>query len=210
MFEGKRVFDVTRKIVSGMTVWPGDSPVKLEQTSSIARGDIVNVTRMDMGVHTGTHMDAPLHFLDQTGDIASVPLDRLLGKVLVVEKDEMALSSDVMKGYDLSGINAVFFKTTSSDLDEFTPFQASYPAITADCAAYLVQSGINTVGIDYISIECCSDGKFPAHYILLENNVAIVENLCLKGIDPGVYDYVCLPLKLAGSDGSPVRTLLFR
>jgi len=210
VFEGKRVFDVTRKIVSGMTVWPGDSPVKLEQTSSIARGDIVNVTRMDMGVHTGTHMDAPHHFLDQTGDIASVPLDRLLGKVLVVEKDEMALSSDVMKGYDLSGINAVFFKTTSSDLDEFTPFQASYPAITADCAVYLVQSGINTVGIDYISIECCSDGKFPAHYILLENNVAIVENLCLKGIDPGVYDYVCLPLKLAGSDGSPVRTLLFR
>lgn len=209
MFEGKKVIDITRTIQSGMTVWPGDDPVVIKQVHSIQEGYLVNVTQAVMGVHAGTHMDAPLHFIDGARDIASIAIDRLMGKVLVVASEEWDIDESILLDKDLSGIKAVFFKTTSSNTDTFTPFLDRYPAITAGCAAYLVDKGIWTIGIDYLSIEYATGGQFPVHNTLLSHEVVIIENLCLRDVDPGIYDFVCLPLKITGSDGSPVRALLF-
>jgi arylformamidase len=210
MFEGRQVLDVTRSILSGMTVWPGDPGVSVDRTASIGKGSVANVTRINMGVHSGTHMDAPLHFIDGGKDIASIDLARLLARVLVVSAHSDLIDEDLLKPYDLAGIQAVFFKTRASMRDEKTPFWEEYPAITPGCAEYLIQNGILTVGTDYFSIELSRDDSFPVHKMLLSHEVAIVENLDLKDIDTGIYDFICLPLKVEGSDGSPVRVLLIK
>ncbi|HOK42846.1 MAG TPA: cyclase family protein [Thermoclostridium caenicola] len=210
MFEGRQVIDVTRKILSGMTVWPGDPGVLVERTDSISDGAVANVSRISLGVHSGTHMDAPLHFIDGGKDIDSVEIARLFGCVLVVEAPSDRIGEELLEPYDLSAVQAVFFRTRASMRDEMTPFWDEYPAITAECAEYLIQNGIVMVGTDYFSVELCRDNLYPVHKTLLSHGIAIVENLALKDVEPGMYDYICLPLRIAGSDGSPVRVLLFR
>jgi len=208
MFEGRRVIDVTRKIISGMTVWPGDPGVEVERTSSISKGSVANVSRISMGVHSGTHMDAPLHFIDGGKDIDSIDISRLYGRVLVVEASSDLIDEELLRKYDLSGVKAVFFKTRASLRDEYTPFWEEYPSITPECAGYLIRNGILTVGTDYFSIELSRDNSFPVHKKLLSHEAAIIENLDLRDVEPGIYDFICLPLRIAGSDGSPVRVLL--
>ncbi len=210
MFSGKKVYDITRPIQAGMTVWPGDREVSLEKTLSFGCGDAVNVSEIHMGVHTGTHMDAPLHFIEDGEDIEAMSLDKLMGEVLIVETTKEAIDVSVMTGFDLAEVNAVFFKTASSQRDEMAPFYEQYTALTEGCARFLVDCGVKTIGIDYLSIEQWSDDHFSVHKHLLAHKVAIVENLCLKGIGPGRYSYVCLPLKIKGADGSPCRVLLFK
>lgn len=210
MFEGRQVIDVTRRILSDMTVWPGDPGVLVERTDSIAEGAVANVSRISMGVHSGTHMDAPLHFIDGGKDIDSVEITRFFGRVLVVDAPSDRIGEEQLEPYDLSGVQAVFFRTRASQRDEMTPFWDEYPAITAGCAQYLIQRGIVMVGTDYFSVELCRDNRYPVHKALLSQGVAVVENLDLKDAEPGIYDYVCLPLRIAGSDGSPVRVLLIK
>lgn len=210
MFEGRQVIDVTRRIVSGMTVWPGDPGVVAERTSSISDGSVANVSRLSLGVHSGTHMDAPLHFIEGGKDIDSVDISRLFGRVLVVSAQTDVIDEGLLRPYDLAGVKAVFFRTRASMRDEKTPFWDEYPAITMGCAEYLVQSGILTVGTDYFSIELSRDNSYSVHKKLLSHEMAIIENLDLRNIEPGVYDYICLPLRIAGSDGSPVRVLLIK
>ena len=210
VFEGRQILDVTRKIISGMTVWPGDPGVVAERTASISKGSVANVSRISLGVHSGTHMDAPLHFIDGGKDIDSVDLTRLFGRVIVVEAKSDQIGEELLRPYHLAGVKAVFFKTRASLRDENTPFWEEYPAITMGCAEYLVQNGILTVGTDYFSIELSGDDSFPVHKKLLSHEVAIIENLDLRYAEPGVYEFICLPLRIAGSDGSPVRVLLIK
>ena len=210
MFKGKQIFDITRKIVNDMTIWPGDAKVTIWQTSTIKEGSVANVSRVDMGVHSGTHMDAPRHFIEGGGDIASLDIGTLIGRVVIVETEDEAIDETVVSRYDLESVNAVFFKTRASMRDEKSPFWNEYPAITEGCAKYLIDRGIRTIGTDYFSIEYCTDNRFPVHKLLLSNGVAIIENLSLKDIEPVEYDFICLPLMLEGSDGSPVRALLFK
>lgn len=210
MFEGRQIFDVTRSILNDMTVWPGDPGVLVERTSSIGEGSAYNVSRMNLGVHSGTHMDAPLHFIDGGKDIASVDIARFFGRALVVAAPSDRIGEELLKPFDLAGVQAVFFRTRASMRDEKTPFWDEYPAVTVDCAEYLIQNGILTVGIDYFSIERSLDNNYPVHEKLLSHEVAIVEDLNLKDIKPGFYDFICLPLKIAKSDGSPVRVLLIK
>lgn len=210
MFEGKTIYDVTYKIMTGMTVWPGDDGVSVGRTLSIDEGGAANVSRMDLGVHSGTHMDAPLHFLNGSKDIASLDISRFFGRVLVVASDKDEIGPEVFAGNELKGLEAVFFKTRSSGRDEKTPFWNEFQAINEKCARYMIERGIKTVGIDYMSIELSGDNLFPVHKLLLSNEVAIVENLRLIEIEPGEYEFICLPLKLEGSDGSPARVLLIK
>lgn len=209
MFSGRRVYDITRPMQTGMTVWPGDDGVKIVRTVSISEGSPCNVSRINMGVHSGTHMDAPLHFIDHGDDIADVSLDKLMGEVLIIETDSTVIDASQLEGFSLEEVNAVFFKTPLSERDGMEPFFEKYPAMTEGCAKALVANGIKTVGTDYFSIEAFNDECFRVHKYLLSHEIAIIENLCFKNIKPGRYSFISLPLKLRGADGSPCRVLLF-
>ena len=198
------IFDVSVPVRPGMVVYPGDPAVRLERVASLARGDVCNLSRLDFGVHSGTHVDAPLHFVDGAPAAEALPLDVLVGpaRVLDLTGVEGEIGADAFAG-DLP--ERVLLKTRNSELwarDDYVP---EHVTLGADAARALVAARVRLVGIDYLSI-----GDEEAHHALLEGGLVVVESLDLRGVEPGDYDLVCAPLKLVGSDGAPARAFLIR
>ena len=192
-----RIIDVSVPVRPGMITYPGDPEVRLERVSSIADGDGVNLSRLDLGVHSGTHVDAPLHFLDGGRSVETLPLDVLVGPCVVVDGlDPTAVPA---------GAERVLFKTPNSRLWERDEFSEDFVGLDGEAARALVAGGLRLVGIDYLSI-----GDEEAHRILLGAGVVAVEGLDLREAEPGEYRLICAPLKLEGAEGAPARVLLLR
>jgi arylformamidase len=188
------IIDVSVPIRPGMVTYPGDPTVTLERVRSIAGGDGYNLSRLDFGVHSGTHVDAPIHFVDGAAAAESLPLDVLVGPCAVVEGIRVP-----------PGVVRVLFKTANSELWARKTFAEEFESIDGATAQALVDSGVRLVGIDYLSI-----GDEQAHQILLGAGVVSIEGLDLRGVEPGEYELICAPLKLMGSDGAPARVFLRR
>ncbi|HVN56381.1 MAG TPA: cyclase family protein [Anaerolineaceae bacterium] len=206
------LYDISITITPEMPVWPGDPRVRLERISQIAAGDMANVSRLECGVHTGTHLDAPIHFVEGGAAVEQLPLDVLIGPVEVVQApDEIDLIDATF--LDTVGLPArierVLFKTRNSRIwtSGVEGFQKDFVALAPDGARFLVEHGIRLVGIDYLSIAPFDD-PVPTHQILLERGVIALEGVNLSAVEPGRYILYCLPLKLGGSDGAPARTVL--
>jgi arylformamidase len=191
------IIDVSVPVYPGMVTYPGDPEVRLERVSSIGDGEIANISRLDLGVHTGTHVDAPLHFLDGAPGADALPLDVLVGRCVVLDGLDVAAVP--------AGVERVLFKTANSRLWDLDEFSHDFVKLGGEAARALVERGVRLVGIDYLSI-----GDEEAHHVLLEAGVVAVEGLDLRGVEPGEYRLVCAPLKLVGSDGAPARVLLLR
>lgn len=204
--------DISVTVTSELPTWPGDPSVELGRVSKIEEGANANVSRIAMGVHTGTHVDAPFHFLEDGTTVDTLPLDVLIGSVQVVEIGDNVdvINADILKKSSLiPGVSRILFKTRNSKIwarDE-KEFQTEFVGIDADGAEFLVQQGIKLVGIDYLSIAPYKKSR-PTHEILLNAKMIIIEGVDLNKIQEGVYQLVCLPLKLGGSDGAPARTIL--
>jgi arylformamidase len=200
------IIDVSVPVGPGMVTYPGDPPVVLERVSSIADGAGYNLSRLDFGVHSGTHVDAPLHFVDGAASAGMLPLDVLIGPALVVD---VTAAEGSLGGADLGsvpdGVERVLLKTRNSELWARESFSADFVSLNAEGARVLVEHGVRLVGIDYLSI-----GDADAHRVLLEAGVIAVEGLDLRGVDPGEYQLICAPLKLVGAEGAPARALLIR
>ena len=196
------IFDVSVPVRTGMVTYPGDPEVRLERASSIAEGATANLTRIDMGAHSGTHVDAPLHFLEGAAGAEALPLEALLGPCVVVEVAGLA-ESDVAAAPE--GAERILFKTPNSELWARDEFPEEFARLDGAGASLLVERGVKLVGVDYLSV-----GDHDAHRTLLGAGVVPIEGLDLRGIDPGEYFLVCAPLKLVGSDGAPARVLLVR
>lgn len=208
------IYDISLTITNGMVVWPGDPQVRLERVSKIEEGAHANVSSLQMSVHTGTHLDAPYHFVHGAKTIDALPLEVLIGPVQVVYiADEVDLiTADVIKAAGISaGTSRVLFKTRNSAywLKAIQTFEKDFVAVSADGAQLLVEMGIRLVGIDYLSIAPFNDGV-PTHQILLKNEIVVLEGINLTGIPAGSYSLICLPPKLGGSDGSPARAILLK
>ena len=205
------IHDISLVISESLIVWPGDPEVKITQTSHLDKGDAATVTRLDMGAHAGTHVDAPAHFIAGGSGVDTLHLDVLVGPALVVQSLEAdALSADVLERLAIPpGAERVLFRTRNSDrwARGEREFDENFVAITEDGARWLVERGIRLVGVDYLSVAPF-DEPVPTHQIILRAGVIAVEGLNLSGIVPGVYQLVCLPLKIAGSDGAPARAIL--
>jgi arylformamidase len=207
-----RIFDVSVPVRAGMPVWPGDDAPTIRRASSIDEGAEANVSVLSMGVHTGTHIDAPLHFVRGARGVDRVPPEALYGPCVVVER----LEGGHITGADVArlpeGARRALFKTPNSRLweDPGHEFDRAYAALTEDAARELVRRDVALVGIDYLSIEPYEAPGHPVHRILLQAGVVIVEGLDLRGVEPGPYTLACLPVKLEGADGSPARALLIR
>jgi arylformamidase len=202
--------DVSVPVRTGMVHWPSDPEVKLERTTSIDAGDEANLTRVSMSAHTGTHMDAPLHFVPDGEAMEDAPLDVLMGSARVVAiEGEEAIDWGQLESLDLEEGDRVLFRTRNSERRWWErDFDPSYVSISPEAAEFLGEVGVALVGVDYLSVGGYESGGPETHRALLGAGVWIVEGLDLSSVEPGDYELICLPVKLVGSDGAPARVLL--
>jgi arylformamidase len=204
--------DISVSISTGMPIWPGDPPVNMEREVHESSAGLCTVTRIEMGVHTGTHIDAPVHFISTGITVDMIPLGTCIGPCLVAEvESDSLIQIDDVSGLDLSGLKRILFKTGNSELWRKADWQFSrnFVSLSLEAAEFLVSRDISLVGIDYLSIEAFNaPDEHPVHHTLLGNGVVILEGLDLSGISPGMYELICLPVKIAGCDGAPVRAVL--
>ncbi len=206
-----RIYDVTVGITPAMPVWPGDPPVALTRVNSISEGVNANVSRLDAGVHTGTHVDAPLHFIDGAASVDSLSLKVLTGRAYVVSLPRAkVLDAPTLEAADIPPrTRRVLFKTRNSDIwaRGERAFQTNFVGVDASGAEWLVRKGVHLVGIDYLSIAPYHQSH-DTHRTLLQAGVVVVEGLDLSKVSQGRYTLYCLPMKLIGSDGAPARAIL--
>ncbi len=207
-----KIYDISLTISPALVTWPGDPRISLERVSKIEEGADANVSEIKMGVHTGTHVDAPFHFVAGGNTVENLALDVLVGEAQVVQIPPTAEVVDVhvleQAGIE-PGMERVLFKTGNAghwQRDSGT-FKKDFVAISADGADWLVQHHVRLVGIDYLSVAPF-DAGVPTHVTLLQAGVIALEGLDLDQVQPGPYELYCLPLKLKGSDGAPARTIL--
>lgn len=205
------VIDISLPIQPDMVVYEGDPGVQITPRFQIARGDAANVSLLSLGSHTGTHLDAPAHFLDGAATLERLSLEVLVGPALVaaVNADRL-ISRRELERLPLAGHTRVLLKTRNSSLWQLGRFTRDYVALDLEGARYLVEQGIRLVGIDYLSIEAFDAPGHPVHRHLLGAGVVILEGLSLAAAEPGVYELLCLPLAVRGIDGAPCRAVLRR
>jgi arylformamidase len=200
--------DVTVPIRQGMVHWPDNPGVRIECTEQMGEGGICRVSRLSLGVHTGTHFDAPTHFDVPGGGVEALPLTAFVGVARVLAVEGSAVDRADLEQHDVRPGERLLFKTSNSarcwSADEFVP---DYVYVTKEAARHLATLRTRLVGIDYLSIGGPIDGA-ATHRLLLEGGVCILEGLDLRRVAPGEVDLIALPLLLVGSDGAPARVLL--
>ena len=208
----RRIWDISVPVRHGGLVYPGNPPISITAVQSIAQGNTANVSRIDLGSHTGTHVDAPLHFMDGGAGVDELPLDVLIGPArLIAFGDEvMSVGEAELRRHDLRGVTRLLLRTRNSGwLASGSPeFHPDFTHVAPDGAEYLVSIGVRLVGVDYLSVEQFRSPHHRTHKTLLSNGVVIVEGLVLSEPPPGDYELYCLPMLLAGLDGAPARAVL--
>jgi len=206
----KKWIDISVSLHSGMVHWPDNPPVKIERMKDMDKGAVCNVSVMSLGAHTGTHMDAPLHFFKNGKSLDKLPLEATIGPARVVEiKDREMVRPDELRAHNLRRGERILFKTrNSSRCWKTDAFIEDFVYISREAAQYLVDRGIRTIGVDYLSVGGFHRDGLETHRILLGAEVWIIEGINLSKVKPGNYELVCLPLKVLGSDGAPARALL--
>lgn len=209
-----KFWDISVPISNEIPVWPGDPKVNVEQVNRIADGANANVSRLDIGCHTGTHVDAPVHFISSAAGIDSLSLDKLIGPVQVIRipDDFSIITAEIIQ---VCGIKPdskrILFKTFNSDFWQRygSQFRTEFVGIDESGAQELVAKGIELVGIDYLSISPYRMSR-PTHEVFLKASTVILEGLDLSQVEPGDYTLVCLPIKVKDADGAPARAVLMR
>ena len=193
-----------------MVHWPGDPECHIKRVVSMDEGAVCNLTHLSMSAHTGTHMDAPRHFVADGLTMEQMPLEPVIGRCRVFELDcEDQITADDLRKLKIAPRQRVLFKTRNSTrswaMDEF---DKDFVSIRADAAQYLVEQGVVTVGVDYLSIGGFNKDGVETHQIMLGAGIWVIEGLNLADIKPGYYELIALPLKLEGADGAPCRVVL--
>ena len=203
-----KIYDVSVSVSPDMHVYPGDPKVSVERTAELSKGDVANVSFLKFGTHTGTHIDAPSHFIDGTMTVDQIPLNLLIGRAKVVEISSATITRAALEEIDLAEDARVLFKTRNSYLWREPEFVKEFVHMTKEAAELIVENGIKVVGIDYLSVEKFDFESPDVHRILLGSGAVIIEGLDLSEVEPGNYELICLPLKIEGGDGAPARVVL--
>ena len=194
-----------------MHSYPGDPTLEVTQIRAIARGDAANLTHLSLGAHTGTHVDAPAHFIDGAPTLEQVPLDHMVGPARVLDlRGLAAIDAAALRRHEIQDGDIVLFHTDNSERWSQPGFQTDFTYVTRDAGEYLVERAVKTIGMDYLSIEQFGSKTFEVHKILLGRGILIIEGLDLRAIAAGSYLLACLPLRLEGVDGAPARAVLMR
>lgn len=207
-----KIYDVTVPISDHVPIYKGDPTANVEAVSEIVNGAPANVSKMCFGVHTGTHVDAPNHFIEGRRRVDQLDLEKLIGpcRVIRISDSEDAILPEHLA--DLDGIERVLFKTRNSAFwnEPEKGFRTDFTYISPEAARVLVENNIKLAGIDYLSVEKFGSNEFATHITLLEKEIVIIEGVDLRLVEPGDYELICLPLKYLGGegDGAPARTIL--
>lgn len=207
-----KIHDISLTITPDTPVWPGDIPVRLERVKKIENGETDNLSQMEMGTHTGTHVDAPWHFVSSGITIEEIPLETMVGACQVVQvgDDVDMIGENEIQSAELDpSIPRVLFKSRNSRewLNPKPVFNRDFVGFSVEGAKALVEMGMKFVGLDYLSVAPYDLGK-PVHDIFLEAGLVLLEGADLSKVQPGRYQIFCLPLKLGSTEGSPARVIL--
>jgi len=202
--------DISQPIRRDMVVWPNDPGVAIEIESDICCGADLHLTRISLGCHTGTHLDAPLHFEPDGISVDELELDVLIGPCRVVHLPDVAqhIERAHLEGLGLEGCARVLFKTSNGARFETGTFQSDFVAVAPSAAELLVELGVRLVGVDYLSVEPFVNDNWRTHHTLLRAGVIVVEGLDMRAVPPGDYQLMALPLLIEGAEGAPVRAVL--
>lgn len=207
-----KFFDITVPISNDVPIYSGDPTVQIDAVHLIENGAAANVSKMCFGVHTGTHVDAPNHFIEGRRRVDQLDLEKLIGKCHVVEIADSVTEILPEHFGDLAGVKRILFKTKNSAFwnEPEKGFQTDFAYITPEAAHVLAGNGLKLVGIDYLSVEKFGSTDFATHHTLLEKEIVIIEGVDLREVPPGEYELICLPIKYTGGkgDGAPARTIL--
>ncbi len=207
-----RLLDVSVLLAPGIPTYPGNPPFEMTAVKRIAQGDSSNTSRLVMGTHTGTHVDAPRHFFDDKPGVDALPLDLLIGRARVIDLPYRGgITEAHLAGAGLREDLRLLLKTPNSALwNASDGFHQDYAYLTAEGARFLVDQGVKVIGVDYLSVEQFKKPGAPAHRTLLGGGVIIIEGLNLSDAEAGQYEMYCLPLRIADADGAPARVVLKR
>jgi arylformamidase len=203
-----KIYDISLGLSANTTRWVTAQPFELIERKRMSKGDTNNSSSMHTSVHAGTHVDAPFHFVPESATIETLPLDLFIGpaRVCAVDVDKQITAADIAK-LNLAGEKRVLFKTRNSQLLKKTDYDPSFVAFSEDGAKALAELGVQLVGLDYLSVAH-ADEQVPVHRAFLEHGLVLLEGADLAEVPPGRYELICLPIKIAGSDGAPCRAVL--
>ncbi|WP_251639891.1 arylformamidase [Sporosarcina sp. NCCP-2716] len=203
----KEWIDITQLLSNDIAEWPGDTPFQYELSFTKEQTGSVNIGQLTMSVHTGTHIDAPFHYDEHGKKVHELDLGLYMGPAVVVDAAGHAeIGQAELEGTDFKGAERVLLKTGGHP--DPTVFPEHYPVLKPDIGPFLKEHGIRLIGVDVPSVDAVDSKTMDAHHALYDNNIHILENIVLTEAEPGLYELIALPLKLAGSDGSPVRAVL--
>ena len=205
------IYDVSVQLSNDLPVWPSGPPIRLESTPHLSRDKsyTIHETFIHINSHMGTHIDAPYHFVENGKRLNEIPLERLVGRATVVEiLGVRSIGERELRPLKWVGVERVLFKTENSKHWHDGSFYEEFVYLEPEGARFLIERGIQLVGIDYLSIEKFRAEKHLTHFALLEKDVVVIEGLDLSHVGPGEYSMVALPLNLLGTDGGPTRVIL--
>lgn len=207
---GAKWIDISVPLRDGMIHWPSDHPVNISRVKNMEQGGTVNLSMISMGAHSGTHVDAPIHFIHKGAGVDEVPLEHMIGRARVIEiRDTNSIKSDELTRHRIRRGERILFKTRNSPhVWQKNEFTEDFVFISDDAAQLLVERRVRVVGVDYLSVGSYRHSGTDVHKILLSGGVWIIEGLDLSRVSPGRYYLVCLPLRLVQGDGAPARAIL--
>lgn len=203
-----RYYDISLNLSAETVRWVAAPAMEFHERRRLARGDATNASAVTMSVHSGTHVDAPFHFVPDGATIDALPLQAFIGPALVCAVDAERYITDAhVRALDLAGVTRVLFKTRNSALLHQREYDPDFVAFSLEGARALVERGVGLVGLDYLSVAH-ADEQVPVHRAFLDHGVILLEGIDLSEVAPGLYELICFPLRLRGSDGAPCRAVL--
>lgn len=205
-----KIYDISQTLNPTIAVWPGDTRFSTEQQMAVSEGGSVNLFTLTLSAHTGTHIDAPHHYLTDAIHPADLPLSTYIGpaQVVTIKRQSGGIVPEDLADYDLDTVKRILIHTWVSDQSPHDEFPQNFPYPTVELIDWLADKGCILFGVDMPSVDQVDSKELPCHHRLFERNILNIENLALAGVPDGVYELVALPLKIAGVCGSPVRAIL--
>jgi arylformamidase len=200
--------DVSRPLAAGTACWPGDVPFTFRLGWTIAAGASVNVGAIETSVHTATHCDAPFHYDDAGPTVDRLPLDVFVGPAWVVDVRSTDRWRSRLDQLDFAATPRVLFRTGA--WPDTTQFPEAIPAMEPELSDWLADRAVRLIGVDLPSVDPLDSKTLDNHHALGRRGITIVEGLWLDDVPPGRYEFVGLPLRIVGADGSPLRGVLRR